>query len=112
VHHDLVHVEVSHQDGIVVLAVCGEIDSNSVIAVHAVLDQLELGADVALDMSAVRFIDSSGLNAILAQSMRMGRASGSIRIVQPSRAVRRVLEISGLSTVLLETEELEPNHLV
>ena len=104
-HHELVHVKVSHQDGIVILAFRGEIDSNSVIALHAVLDQLELDANVVLDMSDVRFMDSSGLNAVLAQSVRMGRASGSIHIVQPSTAVRRVLEISGLGAVLLETDD-------
>jgi anti-anti-sigma factor len=49
-----------------------------------------------IDCSALTFIDSSGLNALVTASKKTGRRPVLIDLPQPSR---RVFEITGLDTV-------------
>lgn len=51
--------------------------------------------DVRLDLSAVAFIDSTGLRALLDAKERLGNA-GSLILERPSHAVRHLLEVSGV----------------
>lgn len=50
-------------------------------------------APVVLDFSGVSFMDSSGLRALL-EGAALPNGSGPVVIVNPSRQVRRVLDIS------------------
>ncbi len=100
----LLHVAVSHLDGVALLTVRGDIDADSVAVLQAVLDELAVETTIRIDMADVRFMDSSGINAILAHTVRMADGQGSITICQPSTAVRRVVEMTGLETLLVETQ--------
>jgi len=51
------------------------------------------GEPVVLDLSAVTFMDSSGLRALL-EGAELSRGSGSLVIARPSAQVRRLLDIS------------------
>ena len=95
-------VEVSHAARITVLTVTGEIDADSMVALQAPLSELSLESHIVLDMSGVRFMDSSGLKVILEQRIRMTEPGGSIHIRHSSSAVQRVLEVSGLTHLLQE----------
>jgi anti-anti-sigma factor len=50
------------------------------------------GRELTIDMKAVTFMDSSGIAALL----RLRQAAASFRVVQPSQAVTRVLELTDL----------------
>ena len=64
------------------------------------------GANLAIDLSGVTFIDCSGVNALLA-SWRDARASGGwLRVVEASRCVRRLVELTGLQRALGVTARL------
>lgn len=79
------------------LVVRGEIDAHvaSMLATH--LDPLPgADGDVLVDMSGVEFVDSSGLRVFIDAHQRARAAGRRMVIVQPSRAVTRLLEISGL----------------
>jgi stage II sporulation protein AA (anti-sigma F factor antagonist) len=52
-----------------------------------------------VDMSEVSFMDSSGLNVLLAHRC-LAEQSGAIRVIAMSRAVERVLEVTGLLRAL------------
>lgn len=59
-------------------------------------------ADLIVDLSGVRFIDSSGIHAVVrAQMARAERRLGIELVVAPDSAVDRVLEMSGLRERLL-----------
>jgi anti-anti-sigma factor len=92
---EALRVEVTHADRITVVTVTGEIDADSMHALQAPLSELGLESHIFLDMSGVRFMDSSGLKVILAQRIRMTEPGGSIRIRHASSAVQRLLEVSG-----------------
>jgi anti-sigma B factor antagonist len=62
--------------------------------------------DVRLDLSAVTFIDSTGLRALLDAKERLGNA-GSLILQRPSQAVRHLFEVSGVIGWLTIEEEPE-----
>lgn len=99
---EVLRIEIRHADGITLLTVAGEIDADSMLALQTPLDELALDGHTVLDMSGVRFMDSTGLNVILTQRLRMHEADGSIHIRNPSPAVRRLIQISGLADYLYE----------
>ena len=71
-------------------ALRGDLDLLTLPALEAVLAQLNAQADV--DLSGVTFFDSTSLRAFLVGRKR----NPALRIVNPSKAVVKVLEITGL----------------
>ncbi|HEX3089548.1 MAG TPA: STAS domain-containing protein [Ilumatobacteraceae bacterium] len=102
-HDSALGVDLSQVDGSAFVTVVGEIDGESVAQLRAVLDGLENDKRVLVEMSGVGFMDSSGLNALIDYALRMGRAGGTLRITNPSRAVNRVVEITGLAPLFYES---------
>jgi anti-anti-sigma factor len=94
--HDLLHVDVSSVDGVMVLIVRGEIDAASAPVLLAAFDDLTLNEPIQVDMAGVTFMDSSGLHALLTQAIRIRESDGSIHVANPSDAVHRVVELTGL----------------
>lgn len=85
-----------------VVPLTGEIDmSTATVIAQAVQPALADGArDLILDMSHVTFIDSSGLNALLEVHASISATGARLAVRSPSRAVRRVIEIAGLDSLL------------
>lgn len=52
---------------------------------------------VELDLSAVTFMDSSGLAALIEAHQRLARDSRHLVVVDPSPVVARVLSVSGVT---------------
>jgi anti-sigma B factor antagonist len=102
---DTLRVELRNLNGTALIVVIGEVDTDSILVLQASLDQLSLERHVLVDMSGVRFMDSSGLKVILAQRMRMIENSGSIYICNPSPAVQRLVEVTGLDDILYAPAE-------
>jgi anti-anti-sigma factor len=103
---DVLRVDVSHVGEVTWVTVHGEIDANSALALRAPLDQLGMDRQVLVDMSGVSFMDSSGVNLLLTHWMHMSECEGSFHICRPSSAVQRLLDVTGLSQLLLEPEPL------
>ena len=55
---------------------------------------------VEIDMSDAKFIDSSGLGALIAIQKTMATKQGVLRIVNPTNTVVQVLELTRLHRVL------------
>lgn len=89
-------------DGPARVAVGGELDLGTVGRFEAALSQAEARGDdpVVVDLRDVAFMDSSGLRAILEAYKRGLSAGRRLVVVCGPGAVRRVLEITGASTVL------------
>ena len=78
-------------------ALRGEIDAHTAPELASHLDPLPGSeGDVVLDVSAIEFIDSSGLRVLIDAHQRAGAAGRRLVIAKPSAAVRRLFEISGL----------------
>lgn len=84
--------------GAVLLTIGGEIDMASVPALQTELQRVLAThpGSLVFDMSAVRFMDSSGIAALL----RCVGQVADLRVRNPSRAVRRIIEASGSAPAL------------
>lgn len=79
------------------LRLLGEIDAAGVDLLAGHLDPLPEGvADIIIDLAGVTFIDSSGLRALIEVHQRAQQSSRRVVMADPSPAVRRLFDISGL----------------
>ena len=80
-----------------IITVNGEIDlgnsENLRQQIHAALDDNKA---VSVDMSAVNYIDSSGIAVLIESKQRAGEGSKEFKIVKPSEAVLSVLKLAKL----------------
>jgi len=86
--------------------VAGDVDSASAgLLIEACDAQIEAGATgIRLDLSDTSFVDSSGLVVLLDVRAATSSAGVTLTLRRPSRAVRRVLELTELVSVFqLET---------
>ncbi len=82
-----------------VISLAGDLDISSVDGVREVVTQATAGAPavVVFDLERLRFLDSAGISVLLAAA----REVPSVRLRRPSKVVRRVVELTGLSEVLV-----------
>lgn len=85
----------------------GEIDFTSTGPLQATLNAMILpgGGTVVVDLGGVDFIDSSGLGALV-QADRVANERDTRLILVPSPAVRRLLQVTALDTVLETAADL------
>jgi anti-anti-sigma factor len=90
----------SDDDGKRTIVLSGEIDLASAPAVWDALEPaLEDAACVVVDLSSVRFIDSTGLSVLVRAHRRLANNGGTLVVRSPSEMASRVLRITGLDTV-------------
>jgi anti-anti-sigma factor len=99
---DLVHIGVTSIDGIAVITVIGELDaSNSACLSECLHDQIGDGvAEMVVDIEHLTYLDSSGLAVLLKAQKRMAAAGGSLSLFAPMPNVERLLEVTGLVSLL------------
>ena len=86
----------------VVLALAGEIDLYTAPKLQTELTSA-LGASksahIVVDMSAVEFCDSTGMNVLLAAHRKAREQGGDLELAGPRATVRKILQVTGLETV-------------
>ena len=94
--------------GLVRLAVAGEIDFSNSDALRQLIDALlgEPGlTGLAVDLDRLRFIDSSGVRALIAGRRAARQRGVTFGLVNPTHGVRRVLQILGVDGMLALGDE-------
>ncbi|MGF1595489.1 MAG: STAS domain-containing protein [Acidimicrobiales bacterium] len=92
-----VNVSIAKNEHDTVATVVGEIDADNCAEFGSSL--LETPADrgrLIVDLHGLSFIDSSGISELLRVSQAVGDRGQEFELRDPSPAVRRVLEITGL----------------
>ncbi|MFE0800078.1 STAS domain-containing protein [Streptomyces sp. NPDC058812] len=75
---------------------------------HHLANQLHHGRrHFLLDLSEVPFMDSSGMNIILRVYQEARELPGSVHIISPTPAVRRVLDLTGVSLTVPVSESID-----
>jgi stage II sporulation protein AA (anti-sigma F factor antagonist) len=75
---------------------------------HHLANQLHHGRrHFLLDLSDVPFMDSSGMNIILRVYQEARDLPGSVHIISPTPAVRRILDLTGVSITVPVSESVE-----
>ena len=97
-----VQVQVERRGSMVLARLEGEMDLESSPLLRQRLDD-EIaagGQHMILDMAGVTFLDSSGLGVILGRYRRIKEVGGDLAIAQPPPPIRRVLEVSGILSIV------------
>jgi anti-sigma B factor antagonist len=88
-------------DGAVCLVLTGELDLASIATLQAHLKAVaDIDDNVIVEMSGLRYIDSSGAKALLDAHRTFTRRGLRFGLAAPSAMTRRIFEVLGLETVL------------
>ncbi len=82
------------------LTLAGELDLASAPGLTRCLDALQDAEDIPteIDLAEVTFLDARGLRVLIQADDRLNRPGGlGLRLIRPSRAVRRMFELAGVS---------------
>ncbi|MET8638905.1 STAS domain-containing protein [Streptomyces sp. NPDC004680] len=85
-----------------VLILTGEVDLALAPALREIVDALiaDRRARMVLDLQRVSFMDSSALGVLVYAMRRADALGGALRLAGPCEKVRRMLELTGLDTVV------------
>ena len=101
-------VSTRSQGDSVIVALAGEIDLYTAPRLQSELAAALASGEPArlvVDMSAVEFCDSTGMNVLLAAHRRATEQGGSLELGGPRPAVRKILQVTGLETVFTVLED-------
>jgi anti-sigma B factor antagonist len=99
---ETLHVEASRADGGATIVVVGEFDMTGTESFWAhVSEALETHPVwITVEARGLKFIDSSGLAALIRAREAAGEAGAAFRVREPSPALRRIVEITGIVDLL------------
>ncbi|HET7522485.1 MAG TPA: STAS domain-containing protein [Bacillales bacterium] len=97
-------LQISHKTvhGVDTLSVSGEIDAYTAPQLRNELLPLaqKEGAAVAVDLSRVEYMDSTGLGVFVAALKYTKKHGGRIKITGPTPRVKRLFDITGLAEII------------
>ncbi len=85
--------------GCVICRPVGTLDALSVSLFREVTADLASGTRLTLDLSALSFLDSAGLGALIGAARRVNDTGGRVHLVAPGEVVRRLLLDMGFERV-------------
>ncbi|MFE7775276.1 STAS domain-containing protein [Streptomyces sp. NPDC057445] len=93
-----VEVEI-HDPATAIVTVRGELDVDTATLLHHHLANQFLHGrrHLVLELSALDFMDSSGLNVLIRATREARAANGDLHIAAPAPTVRKLFDITGLS---------------
>lgn len=97
------NIEITYENHIMTAKILGDIDHHSARSVREKIDALIFSkrpSMVVLDLSAVEFMDSSGLGLILGRYTNAQEAGAEFLIYKPTRRVRKILELAGIERII------------
>ncbi len=98
---DRLQVTADATDEIHVLTPAGEIDHHTGDTLRQALDAISTPRPrVVVDLHQVTFMDSSGINILIAAHRALTDAGGRLRLARPTAPVLRTLQIVGIDTVI------------
>jgi stage II sporulation protein AA (anti-sigma F factor antagonist) len=103
-------VDISKEKGILTVRLSGEIDHHSAVGIRSEIDAMiaELRPErLALDLSGIDFMDSSGIGLIMGRYARMKAVGGELVVERPNARIRKIFEMAGLERIVRIEEKKE-----
>lgn len=102
-------LEVEEHERTVLVAAKGELDVSSIASFTAALEQASRSTRplIVIDLSELRFIDSSGLAALIKADNDATSGGRRMVVVRGPRQVQQLLELTGLADRLELVDPLE-----
>lgn len=113
------NVSIREKDSVPIIDLEGEIDVYTYPklsdALKLVFEQYPITKNIIINLSLVRYIDSTGLGVIANGANQISRLSdGNINIINATPQIRKIFDVSGLMSAnfnLFENEEIALNSL-
>ena len=96
-------LNIKNENGAAIARLRGEIDHHSAKSMRSELDKYIINfrpPSLAMDMSGITFMDSSGIGLILGRSKLLKECGGSLEIRGAQPYIRRVLKLSGIGRIV------------
>lgn len=88
-------------DGVLVVSAAGYIDHHTSPRLQRALDAPQAAAPrTVVDLHGVTFMDSSGINTLIAAHQVLDQAGGWLRLAQTPDSVMRTIRLVGLDTLI------------
>jgi anti-sigma B factor antagonist len=104
----MIDINVSGLQQVTLVEVSGRVDSMNASELGVALaNEIDGGRNLlVLDLAGVDYMSSAGLRELVNSLKRAKKATGDLRLAQPSERVREVLEMAGLDTIfqIFETQ--------
>lgn len=96
-------------DGVTILKLVGKLNMVSAPHLRDVISSAIVAGNsrLAIDLSGVDFMDSSGLGALINGLKTARQAGGDLRIASPTEQVQLVLELTNIDRVLKAYDDAE-----
>ena len=95
------------QQGLIVLTTVGELDAFTVSRFRQEVAQIAAGSHVVIDMSAVPFLDSSGLGALIGAIRRVRELGGEVAVACNRPSVEHLLHTTGIDRIVTIAETVQ-----
>jgi len=96
-----IDIDIVERDGVVVVALEGEVDLCAAPELEATLNRVAAGpaSSIVVDLDRVSFMDSAGVHVLLQFSLAHGNGT-RLTLTRGSRQVRRLFEVTGVERYL------------
>ena len=91
------------KDGVLYVKLSGDIDHHSAKTTRDSVDGLirkNNPAELELDLSAIDFMDSSGLGLVLGRYKKQSDMGGKMKIINPTKRVMQILQLAGVEKII------------
>jgi anti-sigma B factor antagonist len=103
----VLEIKIEELDGYTLCSPSGELDAYTVASFREALSRLVEHKRVLIDLSAVPFMDSAGLGALIGGIRKAREAESEIAVVCEGPAVSRLLHTTGFDRLVPVTESIE-----
>jgi len=96
-------VDFIKKNTVLLIKINGEIDHHSAAEVREKIDLYITGSNtkyIVMDFSKVGFMDSSGIGMVMGRYKNIKRVGGELCIVSANSSVKRILDMSGITSVI------------
>ena len=105
------YYEAEYADGLLIVRIKGEIDHHSAVAMRTGIDGeifMRRPSKMVLDLSAVDFMDSSGLGLMLGRYSVLKSVGGEMVVLNPNAGVMKILRLAGAERIIkIEKMDIE-----
>jgi anti-sigma B factor antagonist len=111
--HDELSIDLKTEEGgTLVFKLRGSLDLATAPTVRAALaEATEKGShDLIVDLSALEFLDSTGLGVLIGAHRRAAEHGGSLRLIVSDGPIARLLNITGLIAVFAVYRSIDDAH--
>ncbi|MFC2100957.1 STAS domain-containing protein [Bacteroidota bacterium] len=95
-------IKVNEVNEVVVISLIGNLESNTAPEAEAEINKwMEIQTKkMVVDLEEAKYVSSAGLRVFITTMKKMKAIGGAVKFCSPNEVVKKILDISGFSTIL------------